>query len=269
MSVLAIAKDQAGDLLRRRYFIVILILGLAIIGLYIAWLALIKRFAGAQPNMPPGTSAQNEMMTQVGVVFLQASLHALVAFIGTAVSVLLMCFAVRSEIARGTVRMVLSRPVRRYELVLGKWLGCVFIVFIYSLVMGVLVGVYDYYAFGRLLAFVPVSLAMGFFKAVLVGSVGMALSMVLNPFLSAVIAYFAAAETFLMISGFFSGAAEQIFRIPFYILPSYKSLDTFWQIMAGTSIETADVAYPVAHAMLYSGLMLLIACLLFRRRDLI
>ncbi len=58
-------------------------------------------------------------------------------------------------------------------------------------------------------------------------------------------------------------------RIPFYILPSYGALDVYKSIMTGTSVDSLYLIYRVAYALLHSALMLAIACLLFRRRDLV
>jgi ABC-type transport system involved in multi-copper enzyme maturation permease subunit len=270
---MAVAKDQAGDLLRRRYLQVLLIVGVAVILLFIGYLVFMKEMLERTLSSPPPgqqySAEETRAMMELGMNAVQGSLHALVAFMGTVLALALMCYSVRGEISRGTIRMVLSRPIRRYEYVIGKWLGCAFTVLVYYVLMGVLVTGYTYYTAGRLLSFVPVSLAMGFLKAVMVGSVGMALSIVLHPLLSLTIAYFCAAETFLFISRFLSGTAEQIVKIPFYILPSYKALDTYGAIITGVTISAGEIAYRSAYALLLSVLMVTIAARLFRKRDLI
>ena len=274
MSIITVAKDQAGDLLRRRYLLVILIGCLALIGMWIGYLALMKSLFGMAQKAPgysgPSQStAQGKEMMELMIGGLQVMLHGLVGAIATLLALGLMCFSVRSEISRGTIRMILSRPVRRYEFFLGKWLGCVFIVFVYALLMGILVSTYTYFAFGKLQALVPISLAMLFLKAVTVGSVGMALSMLMRPILALLIAYLAAAETFLFIANFVHGIVKGIMHFFFYLLPSYKAFDMYGSIMSGVSLSGTEIGYRVAYAVLLSAVMLLIGAAVFQRKDLI
>ena len=267
MSIIAIAKDQAGDLLRRRYLLVIFIGALAIIGMWIGYLALMKSLI---PAMQKGAqNAESKGMVEMMIGGLQVGLHAIVGSIGVLLALGLMCFSVTSEVSRGTVRMILSRPVRRYEFFLGKWLGCVCIVAVYTLLVGILVCAYTYWGFGHLQPVIPLSIAMMFLKAVTVGSVGMALAMLLRPIVGLLIAYLAAAETFLFISRFTHGIAKGILHGLFYALPSYKAFDLYGGIMNGTTMSGTEIVYRVAYALLLSSIMLVIGAAVFRRKDLI
>ena len=273
MSILAIAKDQAGDLLRRRYLIIILIVCMGVVLAFVGYLALMKSLLAKAAGPAASSQMPNPVETQAMAEFmfagLRAGLHGLVAFIGVLLAMLLMASSVTSEVSKGTVRMILSRPVRRYELFLGKWLGCVTILFLYSLLMGGVVCGYTYYGFHKLGAIVPIALTMGFLKAVVMGTTALTLSMLLHPLLSAAIAYFASAEIFLFFSAFGHGIVRQIIRAPFYVLPSYGTFDTYKAVFSGTNLEAADVAYKAGYAVLYSAVMLLIGIALFRKKDLI
>jgi ABC-type transport system involved in multi-copper enzyme maturation permease subunit len=275
MSILTIARDQAADLLRRRYLIVILIGSLALIAMFIGYLLLLNRImsspgfsagnAGANPNMP---TSSNEMK-ELALGGLQMALHGLVGAIATMLALGLMCFSVASEVSKGTVRMILSRPVRRYEFYAGKWLGSTAIVFVYSLLMGAIVCTYTYYAFGKLQPLVPLSMAMLFLKAVTVGSIGMALAMLMRPVGGLLVAYLAAGETFLFISQLVHGHVKVIMHYLFYILPSYKAFDAYKGIMMGVTPSNTEIAYRVAYAVVIWALMFIAGASLFQRRDLV
>ncbi len=266
MSILAVAKDQFSDLLRRRYLLVIFIGALAIIGMWVGYLALMKSLF---PAMQQGAQdAATKGMTEMMIGGLQVALHAIIGSIGVLLALGLMCFSVTSEVSKGTVRMILSRPVRRYEFFIGKWLGCVCIVGVYTLLVGTMVCTYTYYSFGRLLPVIPLSIAMLFLKAITVGSIGMALAMWLRPIVALLVAYLAAAETFLFIAGFMHGIAKSVMHTLFYALPSYKAFDLYTGIMNGTIMSGAEIAYRVAYAVLIWALMLIAGASLFQRRDL-
>jgi ABC-type transport system involved in multi-copper enzyme maturation permease subunit len=272
MSTLTIARDQLSNLIRSRFLFVILFLGVAIIGLFIMWLAFLKHLPamgggnGAGPGADP---VQMSMLAQVMAPVLQAALNSFSIAIGTLLALSLMCYSVSTEVSKGTARMILSRPVRRYELILGKWLGSVRIALLYSLLMSLLVSIYTRYAFDRLISFVPIAIMVGFFKAVMVGSVGMVLSIFLRPIPAAMIAYFAAGETFLFVATrFCHGIVAKLVELPFYILPSYKALDTYSMIISGTTLSAREIAYRIAYSLLVSAVMLVVASILFDRRNL-
>lgn len=275
MSIMAIARDQAGDLIRRRYLIVILILCVALIGMWIGYLSLMKVFMEATTKASPGvnkmSAAEAKQMGEFMTSALQVGLLGTVSAIATILALSLMAYSVRSDISRGTIRMVLSRPVRRWEYFLGKWLGCVFIVFIYWVVMGLLVCVYTHFAFGGLRAIIPISLGMLFLKAIMVGSIGMAVAMFLHPLVTIMVTYLAAGETFLTIANLLKGheIAQKIMLGIFYVLPSYKSFDVYQGMMMGRTPEGADMAYRVLYALLLSGIMLYVGMTAFRRKDII
>lgn len=275
MSVMAIARDQAGDLIRRRYLIVMLILCVALIGMWIGYLSLMKIFMEAASKGQPGgdkmSAAEAKQMGEFMTSALQVGLLGTVSAIATILSLSLMAYSVRSDISRGTIRMALSRPVPRWEYFLGKWLGCVSIVFVYWIVMGILVCVYMHFAFGGLNPIVPISLGMLFLKAVMVGSVGMALAMFVHPLVTIMITYLAAGETFLTIAGLLREheIARRIMQGIFYVLPSYKAFDIYQSMITGKEPGGVDLAYRIAYALLLTGIMLLIGMAAFRRKDLI
>jgi ABC-type transport system involved in multi-copper enzyme maturation permease subunit len=269
MSILTIARDQAADLLRRRYLIVIFVVSLAIIGMWVGYVELMRHLLPMAKHGTPGANpAQTKEAGEMFFGILQIALHAIVGSIAAILALGLMCFSVTSEISKGTIRMVLSRPVKRYEFFLGKWLGCVSIVFVYALLAGAMVCAYTYYEFGTLQPVVMLSLGMMFLKAVVVGSTGMALAMLMRPIGGLLVAYLAAGETFLTISGHVHGHVKVIMRYLFYILPSYKAFDQYSGILNGTMLSGTQIAYRVAYCVLICALMLIVGSALFQRRDL-
>lgn len=271
-NILTIARDQAGDLLRRWYLLAMVILGIGTVGAYILMMYGFKvsgDMAGRNPGMSGMGAAQMQAAMSLSIAIFQGLLHKVVALMGTVFALLLMSCSVRSEISKGTVRMILSRPVKRWEFILGKWLGCVIIVLMYSGIMGALVGIYTYRAYDGLSTAAIMSLTAGFLKAIMVGSAGMFLSMVMHPVGAAVIGFYCAGETFLSISAFWlKGLWAEVLKVPFYILPSYKALDLSDALINGSTPSAAEFAWSAAYALLFCGLMLYVTALLFRRRDL-
>lgn len=69
--------------------------------------------------------------------FLLAAFYWFAAFGGTAVTVFICSTAVATDLRRGTIRMVLAKPVSRTQFLLGKYCGAIAVMFGYSLLAGI------------------------------------------------------------------------------------------------------------------------------------
>lgn len=76
---------------------------------------------------PPG------MDSQIANFMLMAGLYG-VSFLGLALGVLVSADTLSGEIASGTIQTLVSKPLRRYQIVLGKWLG-------FAMLLGVFIAV--------------------------------------------------------------------------------------------------------------------------------
>jgi Cu-processing system permease protein len=76
------------------------------------------------------------MMNESFNVLAEAGLYA-VAFMALAMGTLLSADTLAGEISSGTVHTLVSKPVRRGEIVFGKWLGIAGLVFCYLLLIGI------------------------------------------------------------------------------------------------------------------------------------
>jgi Cu-processing system permease protein len=74
---------------------------------------------------------------------LLAGLYA-VAFLSVAMGALLSADTLAGEISSGTIQTIVTKPLRRRDVVLGKWLGFAFLLLLYSLLMagGTVLSVY-------------------------------------------------------------------------------------------------------------------------------
>ncbi len=108
------------------------------------------------------------------------------------------------------------------------------------------------------------------FKFALVGSVGMMLSTVMPPVVGGLLAYFAGAELFHGIARLLAPWRwlEGICTAIYYVLPSYGKFNAYAQFFMGIGMEPRRVLVLAAYALGYTALMVVLAMLAFRRRDL-
>lgn len=89
------------------------------------------------------TSSGQIMVKELSNFFLMAGLYA-VNFLSVIMAVLTSVDTLSGEIASGTIQTLVSKPVRRWEIVLGKWLGFAIMLSLYLLLLagGVIAIVY-------------------------------------------------------------------------------------------------------------------------------
>ncbi len=117
---------------RRKIVLAAFVVGLGFLLVYSIGFHIIYSQAG---NLVPARAANNLVQTE-GMNFLSlAGLYA-VAFLSIAMAALLSADALAGEISSGTVQSLVSKPVRRSDVVLGKWLGFAILLALYQLLMG-------------------------------------------------------------------------------------------------------------------------------------
>ncbi|MBN1580120.1 MAG: ABC transporter permease [Anaerolineae bacterium] len=133
--LVVIAKLTFKEAVRRKIVLGALLLGLVFLGVYGTGLYFIRQdMLRTAVNMGP--MIHNQMYN-----FLLLSGLYVVNFLFIAMSVLTSVDTVAGEIATGTIHTLVAKPVRRWEVLLGKWVGYVIMLTLYLAIMagGVLV----------------------------------------------------------------------------------------------------------------------------------
>lgn len=167
MNVLQIARISFLEARWRRIAWAIILLGLAFllifsIGFYFMWRDL-NRF---------GMASQVRFLEPVNF-FVLAGMYG-IAFLGVALALLISVDTLAGEITSGTIQTLVTKPLRRWEVVAGKWLGlavmlALFIVVMSAALMGIVWAMTDY---------VPRNPVAGVLLVVLEGLVVLTLSIV-------------------------------------------------------------------------------------------
>ncbi|HJW91072.1 MAG TPA: ABC transporter permease [Anaerolineales bacterium] len=129
MTTLVIARLTFQEAARRRILLAALLLGLVFLGIYGAGYHYVN-VELSQAETAPGMIERNEIRN----FLMMAGLY-VVNFLTVMMSVLTSVDTLSGEIASGTVHTLLAKPVRRWEIVLGKWLGFTFMLTLYLALM--------------------------------------------------------------------------------------------------------------------------------------
>ena len=263
---LLIAGDSLRALLHQRLLVALVLGMLALTAVFsVALNQLRDSMTGATERISEAREgvldeAQLEQMRQAGDMsetVIVAGFGWFTALGGNLVTLFICCTAVTGDIRRGTIRMVLSRPVSRAQFLLGRFCGAAAAMLVYSVLAGVVFLVLTY---GRgldlklALAYAP---WLMFCQNLMVGSAALFLSLLVHPAIAAVAAFFASAS-------FFSPPNPL-----YYILPSYDRFNLFMVFWQRRLINLEDISILTLYALDVTVIFLLLALWRFRSRDLL
>ncbi len=130
MATFVISRLTFLEAFRRRILTAALVLGIAFLVVY----GIGVHYMTTEIVNTGGQSLKAAMMTTVNNFLAQAGLYA-VNFLAIAMGVLVSADTLAGEISSGTIQALVTKPVRRSEIVLGKWLGFAGLLALYLLLM--------------------------------------------------------------------------------------------------------------------------------------
>jgi len=207
---------------------------------------------------------------------------AAISVFGTMIAIFIGTGLVYKEIEKRTVYALLAKPVRRSELIVGKYFGLVFTLLVNLLIMtaGLVLallytGGVEPSGYVRILP----AVLMIFLSLCLVTALSLFFSTFSTPVLSVLF------TLFLWIIGHFgndlkdfgeltkSAAAEWLCRVLYYVIPNFSNfqmLDGRYVLQAADYSQTANpavVAGVVFYCVVYAALVISLGVVIFRRRD--
>jgi Cu-processing system permease protein len=191
----------------------------------------------------------------------------------------LVILAVTTTLARGvgqgTVLHILSKPVRRGELILGKYGGVLGVVLLNVLVIlgGLHLALLLVKAGGSVGVLWAVGLAI--VEVMVVGALSVFFSVVSSPVLAMIFSGFgvlighATADIRELASRLGSESARAMGECLYYILPNLEIFNVRAAAVHGYPIEVGYVALALVYGILYATVVLFAAIWIFERRDLV
>ena len=193
-------------------------------------------------------------------------------FFGVLIAIFVGISLVSKEIDKKTIYTILSKPVPRYEFLLGKYLGLMITLFVNTAVM----------VAGQLAVMVylnaPITLllfeAIGFIfvELVVITAVGLLFSTFTSTTLSAIftlaIYVIGHLSTDLVQFGTkMDGLGRALLNAIYYILPNLERFNLKGHVIHKVNVVGTDVLLTTAYGLAYAGLLLVLASIIFQRRD--
>ena len=199
-----------------------------------------------------------------------------VSLFGIVIAIFIGIGLVSKEIERRTLYTVLSRPVRRWEFIVGKFFGLAGTLVVNTLLMalgvfGALLYVSHHYE--RADAWILVALLFIVLQFLIVTSLALLFSSFSSPLLSAIFSFslFVAgsfAEDLRSFAGMAQGFQHWLAIAAAYVVPNISALNVITRVAHGEPISGQLVLYNTAYAIVYSVMVLSASVLIFERRNL-
>jgi len=176
---------------------------------------------------------------------------------GNLVALFIFSTAVSSEIRGGTIRITLAKPVSRTQFLLGKYAGAVAVMAAYTVIASACVIAFAHVQQVGLSPGLVYAPWLMFMEQLMMGALALLLSLLMHPFVAAVLAFFAG-------NAFYSPPNPL-----YYILPSYSDFEPYSKIMSGVVVKASDVAWLTLYAVDFVLVMLLLALWRFRKKEIV
>jgi ABC-type transport system involved in multi-copper enzyme maturation permease subunit len=260
-AIFSIAGTTIGEAIRRKVLLIILLVGLLV--LFIA----------------PGLSVLSARSERT---VLTSMMLGIIQLTSSVIAIVLTVYMLPNEIERRTIYTILSKPVTRWQFLLGKYFGAICALGMMMALMGLVLvitffleqGVRDVSVFADLLK-APL---MFFFQMSLLAAVAMFFSTFVSPLVN----FFLSGGLYLVGSVFnpffqslqentsASMVAKTTAKVINMILPNFANYNVQNPIINPGSTVSNDLFYyiwAVAYAFLYGGAVLILGILVFDRRE--
>ena len=183
-------------------------------------------------------------------------------FGGVLVALFIGATAVSTDVRSGAITMVLSKPVARWQFLLGKYSGAMAVLLAYSVLIGITMVIFTQMHQLDSVPAIRYAPWLLFCQCLIYGSLALVLSTIMHPAFAGVLAFFIQADwlTFFL-------RPENPFYYLTFLLPSYGPYDVSEQFAAsGTLLGWGEVGILTVYALDLTVIYLLLAMWRFRSR---
>jgi ABC-type transport system involved in multi-copper enzyme maturation permease subunit len=196
-----------------------------------------------------------------------------ISIFGVLMAIMIGTGLVYKEIDKKTIYTLLSKPIRRWQFLLGKFFGLVLTLFIMTLAMAVIFLVIVFLHTGKLEGRMFLAILFIFLELVLVTAVAILFSCFSTPILSSIftLSFYLIGhlswglET--LISKTRSGTARAALRGLSALLPDLENFNFKTEIVHGLAIDPKYYLFSALYGLVYTLFILALAVLIFKKRD--
>jgi ABC-type transport system involved in multi-copper enzyme maturation permease subunit len=250
--ILALAGNTFREGVRDRLFIAVGVFGLVIL-------------AGSFVVGPLSLGEQLRITQDIGLAAISILCFLIAILIGTGI--------VYKEIEKRTIYTVLSKPVSRWQFIVGKFVGLSATVTLLAAMMAAVLLIVSWVAGGPPDLQVLSAVLLTWMELLLLTALSIMMSTLCSPILGAIftlLLYFighTSADLKELASRFGSESVKLISGFLYYALPNLEYLNVRSKVIHGVRVDVQYVAFASSYALLYTTVFLVIAVLVFERKE--
>lgn len=198
---------------------------------------------------------------------------ATVSVFGALIAIFVGTNLVYKEIDKRTIYTILSRPMWRYEFLVGKYLGLALLIAIVTLLMTAVSAVYVVSLGGELSVTYFEAVLLIYCKLLLITAVSVLMSTVTSPILGAIIVF-----SFYVLghaTGILIDLPPHMDDTPivaisdflYFVVPNLSNFDLRAEAANGVSVAPIYVVWTILYGAIYTVLFLVIAAMAFENKD--
>jgi ABC-type transport system involved in multi-copper enzyme maturation permease subunit len=182
---------------------------------------------------------------------------------------------VYKEIEKRTIFTLISKPIHRYEFLLGKFFGLILTLFIMLACMSVIFLALVFFHTFKIEWALLAAIVFNFLELILITAVAIFFSSFSTPILSSLfslgfylIGHFSwSLET--LIKKIRPGVARTLIQVLYTILPDLENFNIKTEVVHGLPLPASLFLYSTAYGLIYAAFILALAVFIFQRRDFI
>ncbi len=198
-----------------------------------------------------------------------------ISLFGVIIAIFIGIGLVSKEIEKKTLYTILSRPVRRWEFILGKYLGLVMTLVVNTALMtvGFYIALLITNGLHKTDAVLLVAIYFTVLQFLIVTALTVLFSTFSSPIFSAIFAFAlfvigTFAEDLKNFAAISKGAAKLLATAAAYVMPNFASLNVIAQTAHDQGVGGRLILFNTLYALLYSASAVAAAVLIFERRNL-
>jgi ABC-type transport system involved in multi-copper enzyme maturation permease subunit len=200
------------------------------------------------------------------------SLAAVLVF-GVLIAIFVGTNLVYKEIDKRTLYTIISRPMRRYEFILGKYFGLAFVLALVTFIMTAAGALYVVVLGGTVTLAYFLAALLIYWELLVITAFAVLLSVLTSPILGALIVFsvflFGHATNILvdLPQQLESSAARHMLHAVYYIVPNLSNFNIRAEAANAMDVSLSYVAWAMTYGAIYTALLLFLAALAFEEKD--
>jgi len=196
-----------------------------------------------------------------------------ISLFGALIAIFVGIGLVYKELDKRTIYTIVSKPVTRFQFILGKYLGLVFTIFVEVAAMSVIFCLIVFFESGSLDLLLLEAIALTFLELMLICAVAIFFSCFTTPILSGMFTlgvYIIGHLTYDLyeFSATFKGTGlEILLKVLYYVFPNLDNFNIRGNAVHGLPVSADFLLFSIMYGILYIVLLFVVSSFIFNRRD--